>query len=185
VIIFRLFHGGFWGVLVEIGVTWKIMAKREIVRTVPVPKGVMAYLGQHLRGVDHGRIILPAEWRPKGAPAQFMILVWPVTAPEYLLVLPPSRWEVMRRNLEELSLADQQAALVERLIGSSTCMRALDNYGRLPLPEEASRKLGIESEAILVGRMNKFEVWSPARFAATLANPDTRQIAEAIRSIKI
>ena len=103
-----------------------------------------------------------------------MVIVWPVTTREYLLVLPPSRWEVLARNLQGLSLTDERAALVERLIGSSTSMGSLDKYGRLPLPEDAAKAMGIENEAMLVGRMNKFEVWSPARFAATLANPDAQ-----------
>ncbi len=114
-----------------------------------------------------------------------MVIVWPVTTPEYLLVLPPSRWEVLQKNLEGLSLTDEQAATVERLIGASTSMRSVDTYGRLPLPEDAARRLGIESEATLVGRMNKFEVWSPGRYAATLAKPDAQRVADALKSIKI
>ena len=161
------------------------MAKPGKIETTTGLNGNMPYLGQHLRGVDHGRIILPTEWRTQGSPREFMVAVWPVTTKEYLLVLPPSRWEVIQRNLEGLSLTDEQAATVERLISSSTFKRSLDSYGRLPLPEEPARMLGIENEAILVGRMNKFEVWNPARFAAVLANPDTQRIAEAIKSIKI
>jgi MraZ protein len=114
-----------------------------------------------------------------------MLLLWPVTTREYLLVLPPSRWDVIQENLENLSLTDDQAAMVERLISSSTFMRSVDSYGRLPLPEEAARSVGIESEAMLVGRLNKFEVWNPSRFAATLANPDAQLIANALKSIKI
>ena len=147
--------------------------------------GSVSYLGQHLRGVDRGRVILPTEWRPRGAPTQFMIIVWPVTSREYLLVLPPSRWEVMQANLAELSLADEQAATVERLISSNTFSRSLDGYGRLPLPEEAARSLGIKDEAMLVGRMNKFEVWSPSKFASTLAQPGAKEIADVIKSIRI
>jgi MraZ protein len=108
-----------------------------------------------------------------------------VTSREYLLVLPPARWEVLQKNLEGLSLTDEQAATVERLIGSSTSIRSMDSYGRLPLPEDAAKNLGIEGEAMLIGRMNKFEVWSPARYAAMLGNPDAQRIADALKSIKI
>jgi MraZ protein len=161
------------------------MAKPARVKAVPDLNGAMPYLGQHLRGVDHGRIILPTDGRTPGSPGDFMVTTWPLTTPEYLLVLPPSRWEVIQRNLESLSLTDDQAAIVERLISSNTFKRSMDRYGRLPLPEESAKRLGIEGEAMLVGRMNKFEVWNPSRFAAVLANPDTRRIAEAIKSMKI
>jgi MraZ protein len=161
------------------------MAKPAKNCATPALIGALPYLGQHLRGVDHGRIILPTEWRMPGSSRDFMVTVWPLTTPEYLLVLPPSRWEVIQRNLESLSLTDDQAAIVERLISSNTFKRSIDSYGRLPLPEEPAKRLGIEGEAMLVGRMNKFEVWNPSRFAAVLANPDTQRIAEAIKSIKI
>jgi len=58
------------------------------------------------------------------------------------LVLPPSRWEVIQRNLESLSLTDDQAAIVERLISSSTFKRSMDRYGRLPLLRSSAKRLG-------------------------------------------
>jgi division/cell wall cluster transcriptional repressor MraZ len=174
--------------MVNIGDKWwqlVTMARVAKIKTGAVNNSATPYLGQHLRGVDHGRVILPVEWRPDGSPQDFMVIIWPVTTREYLLVLPPSRWVTLQKNLECLSLTDEQAATVERLIGSSTFMRTMDTYGRLPLPEEAAKRLGIESEATLVGRMNKFEIWSPSRYAATLANPDAQLIADALKSIKI
>lgn len=161
------------------------MARPATTKAAAANNGTIPYLGRHLRGVDHGRVILPVDWRPKHSAKEFMVLVWPVTTREYLLVLPPSRWEVILKNLEGLSLTDDQAAQVERLISSSTSMRSVDSYGRLPLPEEAATSLGIESEAMLVGRFNKFEVWNPTRYAATLANPDAQLIANALKSLKI
>jgi len=150
-----------------------------------VENGPSPYLGLHRRGVDNSRVILPVDWRADGFPKDFMVLPWPVITPECLLVLPPSRWELLQKNLENLSLADDSGAMVERLISSSTSRRSLDSYGRLPLPEEAAKSLGLQSEAMLVGRLNKFEVWNPARFAATLAKPDVQVIANALKSIKI
>jgi division/cell wall cluster transcriptional repressor MraZ len=161
------------------------MTKAAKASKAAVISAVAPYLGQHLRGVDNCRVILPVEWRPGGGRTDFMVMLWPVTTPEYLLVLPPSRWEVLQKNLEGLSLTDDQAATVERLIGANTSVRSMDSYGRLPLPEDAARKLGIETEAMLVGRMNKFEIWGPTRYAATLAKPDAQQIADALKSIKI
>jgi division/cell wall cluster transcriptional repressor MraZ len=161
------------------------MAKTTKTGAAAVGNGPSPYLGQHRRGVDNGRVILPVDWRPDRSPRDFMVLPWPVTTPEYLLALPPARWEVLQKNLENLSLADDSGAMVERLISSRTFVRSLDGYGRLPLPEESAKSLGIESEAMLVGRLNKFEIWSPSRYAATLANTDAQLIANALKSIKI
>lgn len=169
----------------EVGFIWGKMANEKRQRAAAASTGNVPYLGQHLRTLDAGRIILPSEWRPAGSARDFMVIMWPVTTREYFLVLPPARWEVLQRNLAELSLADDQAATIERLIGSSTFKRSLDGYGRLPLPEEASRAMGIENEATLVGRMNKFEVWNSARLAGALAKPGPQSIESALKSIKI
>jgi len=113
------------------------------------------------------------------------VISWPVLAPEYLLVLPPSRWEVLQRDLEARSTADEETAEIERSISSRICLSSLDRYGRLPLPEEVLKGLGIEKEATLVGRINKFEVWNTSRFTATLANTKPQLIATALKSIRI
>ncbi len=135
-----------------------------------------AYLGQHLRGVDKSRrVMLPSEWRVAGAPTSFTLLPWPFETLEYLLILPPERWSMLKRNLTPLSLADEGGANLERFICRYASQRALDQYGRLPLPEDLAKLVEINGEAQLVGRMSKFEIWSPARLEANLANPETRQ----------
>jgi MraZ protein len=143
------------------------------------------YLGQHLRGVDRARVILPTEWRSEASPKEFIVIKWPIDKPEYLLVLPPARWELLLKNLEALSLGDEQAAVLERHIGANAFKKQVDTYGRLPLPEAQAKAVGIDNDAMLIGRMNKFEIWQPAKFNETLAKPDMQRIADAIRSIKL
>ena len=145
----------------------------------------VSYLGQHLRGVDNGRVIIPPEWRPAGSPQDLKVVLWPVTKWEYVLVLPPSRWEFLQKSLEGLPLSDAQAAVVERLISSSTFARSMDSYGRLQLPEQALPMVGPGSEALLVGRMNKFEIWNPRKYAAALAAQDVPSITDTIKTIRI
>jgi len=80
------------------------------------------------------------------------------------LVLPPARWNILLERLNEMSLSDEEAAVVERVIGGSSAHLKLDKVGRLCLPEELTKIAGIKQEAVLVGRLNKFEIWSPDRF---------------------
>ena len=144
----------------------------------------MSYIGQHLRGVDRARVILPTEWRPGAETNDLAVIPWPVNKPEFLLVLPPARWEMLVRNLEGMSLGDEQAAVLERHIGANAFKKQVDAYGRLALPEAQARAVGIGDEAMLVGRMTKFEVWNPTKFNETLAQTGAR-IADALKSIKI
>src|SRR5690242_16763386 len=95
--------------------------------------GAVLYLGKHPRGVDKSRrVMLPAEWRSEGAPSVFTVILWPAKKPEYLLVLPPKRWQQMLENLGNSSLTNDSAAAAERFISSNSYTKALDGYGRLP-----------------------------------------------------
>ena len=39
--------------------------------------------------------MIPARWRPKDAKVIFTAVLWPIKAEEFLLVLPPERWQVL------------------------------------------------------------------------------------------
>jgi division/cell wall cluster transcriptional repressor MraZ len=66
--------------------------------------------------------------------------------------------------LNEMSLSDEEAAVVERVIGGNSAHLILDKAGRLCLPEELAAVAGLRKEAMFVGRLNKFEIWEPGRF---------------------
>jgi len=40
----------------------------------------------------------------------------------------------------------------------------LDKAGRICLPEEMARAAGIKEEAMLVGLLDRFEIWNPTRY---------------------
>ncbi len=106
---------------------------------------------------------------------QFTIILWPIAVEDYLLVLPPERWNVLLENLKKLSLSNEKAAALERVIGSTSDRLNLDDAGRLRIPEKFASTVGIEKEAALVGRIDKFEIWNPARCA--VARPSDKKLA--------
>ena len=125
------------------------------------------YSGRFRHGIDGSRrVMVPSKWRPKSGKTELAILPWPLGEQQFLLVLPPTRWDMLLERLNEMSLSDDQAAVVERVIGGSSAHLTLDKAGRLCLPEELAAVAGLRKEALLVGRLNKFEIWEPDRFAA-------------------
>ena len=123
------------------------------------------YSGRFRHGIDGSRrVMVPSKWRPKSGKTEFAILPWPLGEQQFLLVLPPVRWSMLLDRLNEMSLSDDQAAVVERVIGGSSAHLKLDKVGRLCLPEELADVAGLRKEAVLVGRLNKFEIWEPSRF---------------------
>jgi division/cell wall cluster transcriptional repressor MraZ len=143
------------------------------------------YLGKHSRGVDSSRrVLLPSDWRGEGSPTEFTILLWPARTRDYLLVLPPKRWAEVLERLGNQSLMSESAAAVERFISANSCRKSLDSYGRLPLPDDAA-KVGINGEAMLVGRMNKFEIWSPARFETNSESLEAQKVFDTLSAMHL
>ena len=123
------------------------------------------FSGRFRHGIDGSRrVMVPSKWRPKSGQTELAILPWPLGEQQFLLVLPPTRWNILLDRLNEMSLSDEQAAVVERVIGGSSAHLKLDKAGRFCLPEELAAIAGLRKEAMLVGRLNKFEIWEPGRF---------------------
>ncbi len=113
--------------------------------------------------------MIPARWRPKDPSIVFTVLAWPINGDEFLLVLPPERWRVMLDKLKTKSLTDARVATFERVIASTSSPMTLDRVGRFVLPENLAKLVGIEKEAKFVGRLDKFEMWNPERYARSMA----------------
>jgi division/cell wall cluster transcriptional repressor MraZ len=110
--------------------------------------------------------MIPAKWRPKDSSVVFTAILWPIQVEDFLLVLPPARWQLMLDRLRNNSLRDQRAATLERVIGETSVPLELDKVGRFCLPDLLARAIGLEKEAVFVGRLDKFEIWSPKRYDA-------------------
>lgn len=131
---------------------------------------VPSFHGSYVRGLDDSRrVMMPSEWKPEDSKTVFTALAWPLKTKDCLLVLPPERWRVMLDKLKAKSLNDAQVAVFERVIGSNSVSLTLDKVGRFCLPEELANKVGLKKEAQLVGRLDKFEIWNPDRYAAVQA----------------
>lgn len=136
------------------------------------------YTRQFSRGIDDSRrVMIPKEWRREDQSITFAILPWPIGEEAYLLALPPARWKELLERLNAMSLSNDQAAVVERVIGGTCAHLSPDKTGRICLPQELTQAVGISREALFVGRLQKFEIWDPQRFEAV--NQSNKQMAAA------
>ena len=129
------------------------------------------YTGCFTHGVDSSaRVMLPSVWRPSDPDTVFAVIPWPLDKPEYLLVLPPARWQVMVERLKaNASLTNSTSARFERQLAGSTDLMKMDKVGRFCLGEKLTAGVGIGKEATLVGRLDKFEIWDAAKRTAVQA----------------
>jgi len=126
-----------------------------------------SFYGRFRHGIDGSRrVMIPAKWRPLDKSIVLMAVLWPINVNDYILVLPPDRWRRIEDKLKENSLHDEQAAMLERVIGETSAPLELDKVGRFCLTDSLAAAVGLDKEAVFVGRVNKFEIWSSKRFDA-------------------
>ncbi len=117
---------------------------------------------------DKRRLQIPAKWRSDDG-GQFTIILWPRGAVREacLLALPPAELMDLMQRLKSMPFADPNAESLRRLIGENSDQVIPDKAGRICLPESMAKAVGIEKEAVLVGLMDRFQIWNPERYEAT------------------
>jgi MraZ protein len=117
-------------------------------------------------GVDEKRRVqIPAKWRPLDPNVELSLILWPHgnMNEACLLVLPPTEWKSLADKLKVMPFMDSKATVLRRLMGTKSAQVALDRAGRICLPEEFAAAIGIVNEAVLVGLVDRFQIWSPER----------------------
>jgi MraZ protein len=110
------------------------------------------------------RLPVPYRWRPKD-PIEFTLTVWPKhRAGTCLRVFPPEAWAKFRAEIDAVQDIAKKPTL-KRMIGSFSTSMKLDAAGRLTIPEEMAMEADFTNQAVLVGLLDRFEIWSPARYA--------------------
>jgi MraZ protein len=125
------------------------------------------YNSFYRHGVDEKRRIqVPAKWRPAKAGTELTLVLWPKSEEgPCLRVLPPEKMADLMRDIDAMPNSDPKKVVLKRFIGSESVQVALDKVGRICLPEEMAKVAGISDEAVLVGLLDRFEIWNPERYA--------------------
>ena len=104
------------------------------------------------------RITIPSPWRGDGG-EEFIIL--PEPQHQFLLVMSPeefSRMSAEAQGNSTLSARDRRVFL--RHLHARAEHGWSDRQGRLVLPEDMCRTLGLKGEVALVGGHGRFEIWN-------------------------
>jgi MraZ protein len=140
------------------------------------------YNSLYRHGVDEKRRVqIPAMWRPLEPSIEFTLVVWPKhQAGTCLRVLPPEEMAKLKEQLNAMPNSDPNKVVLKRFIGSESVQVALDKGGRICIPEEMASAASIENQAVLVGLIDRFEIWNPERYAKVKA-ADTVLASEAFK----
>ena len=120
------------------------------------------YAGEFQHAIDEkNRITIPSRWRRDEA-EEFILL--PDSQNQFLLVMSPEEFARMSASVEQsVSVPARDGRIFLRQLHSRAQHGIADKQGRLVLPEELCRKIGLKGEVALVGGRGRFEIWNVAR----------------------
>jgi MraZ protein len=126
----------------------------------------ICYNSRYRHGVDEKRRVqIPAKWRPADSGVELTLILWPKPKEgPCVRVLPPRELAKLMGYIDAMSNGDSSKTVLKRFIGGESVQAVLDKAGRICLPEVMAKEAGIRDEAVLVGLMDRFEIWSPERF---------------------
>jgi MraZ protein len=75
---------------------------------------------------------------------------------------------------------DDNKGILKRLIGSKSVQVTLDSAGRICIPEEMVKAAGLPKDVMLVGVLDAFEIWDPAKYEQ-VSKADEVMAAQAFR----
>jgi MraZ protein len=170
---FRINPGNFvdtkWGKVVKRGALWgKSSGSAPPVNKMDAnaSSAPTYYNSLYRHGVDEKRRVqVPAMWRPLESGIEFTLILWPKAKEgSCLRVLPPQEMAELVRDIDAMPNGDPNKVVLKRFIGSESVQVALDKAGRICLPEAMAKAAGISDEAVLVGLLDRFEIWNPERY---------------------
>jgi MraZ protein len=120
---------------------------------------------------DKRRVQIPSKWRPAEAGIEFTLILWPKGQEgPCLRVLPPEQMSELMHELVTMPNSDPNKTSLKRIIGGESTQVTVDKVGRICLPDEMARDAGISNKAVLVGLLDRFEIWSPERYEKVKAS---------------
>lgn len=168
------------------GIKWGVVGELVDIKEVPRIPMVTAlkrtvFVGTFRHSVDEKkRLAIPAKWRGSASDAQeFYVLPLPNG---HLFALPESAMDKMLEKVDDISIGEYERRNVLRLITGDAHGSACDGQGRIMLTEELMKHAGIKDEAVLVGVLKGFEIWSPERLAEVKQNT-TANFAESAKQL--
>lgn len=126
--------------------------------------GKAIYTGSFPRTLDDkGRITIPSEWRSvHGKDETFMAMRHPGG---YVMVLPPAEVEKLHEKISALKLLDPVAQAKASQLFSKAQRFTWDSFGRVVFNSDLLGHAGVAKEAVLIGTMTTFAIYSPERWA--------------------
>ena len=138
-------------------------------------RGLGKFLGSYLYQLDEkGRVSLPAAFRREAADQRFVLLQ---PYPPSLALYPEGEWVQVEDRVRDLLKHEPGARMWVLRMMSSAVECVPDSQGRILIPARLKDSAQLESQALLVGAIDRIEVWNPTLFENAVAQ-DAEQFSQ-------
>jgi MraZ protein len=132
---------------------------------------------------DKNRLTIPSAWRWAHEETDTFLAT---PHPDgYVAVLPPAEVEKLHAKASEKALTDRDAQDAFARFFAASLAFTFDKSGRIALSDELRRHGAIEKDAVLVGSLNKFSIYSPPRWAQVEQRTAGENFGDLMRRIGI
>ena len=117
------------------------------------------FKGTYRHRIDgKGRLPVPAAFRRALGEEGYVVVT---QLDSCLAVYPPSEWSRLETQLAQLPAFSRPVKALTRLIASRAADCEIDGQGRILLPPALRAAAGLARDAVVIGVLNRFEVWAP------------------------
>ncbi|MBQ4615659.1 MAG: division/cell wall cluster transcriptional repressor MraZ [Mailhella sp.] len=148
----------------------------------------MVFRGRFARSIDpKGRLLLPTDFRDgmasktqapsedSAAPAASFVLT---TYDGCLVAFSIQDWEELESKFMRIPNPSPQVRAFRRLVIGGAETHTPDASGRILLSPDHRAYAGIEREAVVLGLVDRFEIWNPAALKSSMAPDNIAGVTE-------
>ena len=122
---------------------------------------------------DKGRIAIPTRYRAELQECCDRQMIVTVAVNEKcigesgcLWLYPVPEWERLEHTISKLPTLNKMAGKLRRFVIGNASECEMDGQGRLLLPEKLRSFAEMDRKIVLVGQLNKFEIWNEEAWSA-------------------
>lgn len=129
------------------------------------------FLGSYLHQLDgKGRLALPASFRRSVGDEGFVLIHFDEPS---LFLYPAKTWAGVEDRLVELVRRQPGARRSVLALTANALEVVPDKQGRILVPERLQKAAKLDGEALVVGVLDRIEIWNPQLFESTTREAPT------------
>lgn len=132
------------------------------------------FLGEFEHNLDDkGRLAIPSRFREELGEGVVVTRGFD----QCLMCFPKATFEQLAQQVSGLTLGQEDARQIRRLLFSGAADAALDKQGRILVPQNLRDYAGLGDHVIIAGLNTHFEIWSTERWNTVLSTLDSNASA--------